>query len=204
MDVASCLGKNGVSYGPELSSLLTDGTGDGGSLHLTLSVDDLFMISKSVPLQPNLGQWIECRFKGAGAPIQPNKQNRNPPYSQQPIQRPQGITHNTSVVLEVEVDTVRPSPGLALTDDNSRHDLLTELRLSLLDGGHDHVTDTRGGETVQARTNALNRDDVEVTGTGVVAAVEDGSTIRRMSLASLFLQFFQFVYCDSCVCDGRC
>jgi len=104
----------------------------------------------------------------------------------------QGITHNTSVILEVEVDTVWPSPGLALTDDNSGHDLLTELRLSLLDGGHDHVTDTRGGETVEARTNALNRDDVEVASTRVVAAVEDGSTIRRMSLASLFPPVFPF------------
>lgn len=70
----------GLSYGPELSSLLTDGTGDGRSLHLTLSVDDLFMISKSVPLQPNLGQWIECWFKGVDASIQPNEQNRNLPF----------------------------------------------------------------------------------------------------------------------------
>lgn len=31
-----------MTYGPELSSLLTDGTSDGGSLHLTLGVDDLF------------------------------------------------------------------------------------------------------------------------------------------------------------------
>ena len=31
----------GGDTGPELSSLLTDGAGDGGSLHLTLGVDDL-------------------------------------------------------------------------------------------------------------------------------------------------------------------
>jgi hypothetical protein len=31
----------GGNTGPQLSSLLTDGTGDGGTLHLTLVVDDL-------------------------------------------------------------------------------------------------------------------------------------------------------------------
>ena len=90
------------------------------------------------------------------------------------------ITHHTSVVLEVKVDTVRSPPGLALADHNGGHNLLTELRLTLLDGSHDHVTDTGTGETVQARTNALDRDDVQVTGTGVVAAVEDGSTEKLL------------------------
>lgn len=112
----------GSNTGPELSSLLTDGAGDGGSLHLTLGVDD-----------------------------------------------------HTSIVLEVQVDTVGSSPGLALTDDNGGHDLLTELGLSLLDGGHDHVTDTGSGKTVQAGTNSLDRDDVQVTGTRVVAAVHHGT-----------------------------
>lgn len=88
-------------------------------------------------------------------------------------------TYNTSVVLEVEVDTVGASPGLALTDNNSGHDLLTELRLSLLDGGHDHVTDTGSGETVQASTDTLDGDDVQVAGTGVVAAVEHGAAVGK-------------------------
>lgn len=86
-------------------------------------------------------------------------------------------TYNTGIVLEVEVDAVRSAPGLALADNNSGHDLLTELRLSLLDGGHNHVTDTGGGETVQARTSTRNSNDVEVTSTGVVAAVEHGAAI---------------------------
>jgi hypothetical protein len=86
-------------------------------------------------------------------------------------------TYNTGIVLEVEVDAVRSAPGLALADNDSGHNLLTKLGLSLLDGGHDHVTDTGSGETVQTRTNALDGDDVEVTGTGVVAAVEDGAAV---------------------------
>lgn len=88
-------------------------------------------------------------------------------------------TYNTSVVLEVEVDTVSPAPGLALADDNGGHDLLAQLGLTLLDGGHDHVTDTGSGQTVQTGTGTSDGNDVQVASTGVVAAVHHGATIRR-------------------------
>lgn len=117
------------THGPKLSSLLTDGTGDGGSLHLTLVVDD-----------------------------------------------------NTGIVLEVQEDTVGAAPGLALTDDNGGHDLLAQLGLTLLDGGHDHVTDTSSGQTVQAGTGTGDGNDVQVASTGVVAAVHHGATNRRRPL----------------------
>lgn len=94
------------------------------------------------------------------------------------------ITHHTSVVLEVQVDTVGATPGLALADDNGGHDLLAELGLSLLDGGHDHVTDTGSGETVEAGTDTSDGNDVQVAGTGVVAAVHHGATIRKEPLVS--------------------
>ena len=115
-----------ITYGPELSSFLSDGTGDSGTLHLTLGVDD-----------------------------------------------------NSCVVLEVQEDTVGAAPRLALADNHSGHDLLAELGLSLLDGGHDHVSDTGSGETVQAGTDTLDGDDVQVASTGVVAAVHHGATVRR-------------------------
>lgn len=86
-------------------------------------------------------------------------------------------TYNTSVVLEVQEDTVSPAPGLALADDNGGHDLLAELGLSLLDGGHDHVTDTGSGETVQAGTNTADGNDVQVASTGVVAAVHHSAAV---------------------------
>jgi len=112
----------GGDTGPKLSSLLSNGTSDGRSLHLTLGVDN-----------------------------------------------------DTGVVLEVEEDAVCAPPGLGLADDDGGHDLLPELRLSLLDSGHDHVTDTTGGETVEAGTNSLDGDDVQVAGSRVVGAVHDGS-----------------------------
>jgi hypothetical protein len=95
-----------------------------------------------------------------------------------PICSSSEFTHHTGVVLEVEEDAVGSPPRLALADDDSRHDLLPELRLSLLDGGHDHVTDTSGGQTVKTCADALNGDDVEVTGAGVVAAVHDCAAVR--------------------------
>ena len=59
-------------------------------------------------------------------------------------------------------------------------DLLSQLRLSLLDSGHDHVSDTTSGQSVQTGTNTLHGDDVEVSGTGVVGAVHDGTAVGGM------------------------
>lgn len=47
-----------------------------------------------------------------------------------------GCTYDTSVVLEVQEDTVGALPGLGLADDDGGVNLLSELGLSLLDGSH--------------------------------------------------------------------
>lgn len=86
-----------------------------------------------------------------------------------------GVDNDTGVVLKVQVDSVRPPPGLALADNDGGHDLLPQLGLSLLDGRHDHVTGTTSGQAVETCTDTLNGDDVQVTGTGVVAAVHDST-----------------------------
>jgi hypothetical protein len=67
-------------------------------------------------------------------------------------------------------------------------DLLSQLGLSLLDGGHDHVADTTGGETVETGTDTLDGDDVQVTGSGVVGAVHDGTAIEHVSPPILSLR----------------
>lgn len=91
------------------------------------------------------------------------------------------ITYDTGVVLEVKEDTVEALPGLGLADNDGGVDLLSQLRLSLLDGSDNHVTDTTSGQTVQAGTDTLDGDDVEVTGTGVVSAVHDGTASVHVS-----------------------
>lgn len=60
--------------------------------------------------------------------------------------------------------------------------LLPQLGLSLLDGGHDHIADARGGQTVQPGADALDGDNVEVPGARVVGAVYDGTAVCRLVL----------------------
>lgn len=86
-----------------------------------------------------------------------------------------GVSDNAGVILEVEENAILPAPGAGLTDNNCRHDLLSELGLTLLNGSHDHVSDTSGGKTVQTCTNALDGNNVKVTGTGVVGALHNSA-----------------------------
>lgn len=86
-----------------------------------------------------------------------------------------GVDNDTGVVLKVEEDTIPSPPGLPLSTDNSGHDLLTKLRLTLLDGSHNHVTGSGSRESVKSGTKANNGDNVEVLGTRVVSAVHDGT-----------------------------
>lgn len=96
--------------------------------------------------------------------------NRTTPWQRR------ALTYHTSVVLEVQENTVESLPGLGLADDDGGVDLLSQLGLALLDGGHDHVADTASGQAVQAGADTLDGDDVQVTGAGVVGAVHDGTT----------------------------
>ena len=85
------------------------------------------------------------------------------------------VDDDASVVFEVEDDTVLAAVALALTDDDARHDLLAESRVTLLDGAHANITDGGGRETVEATTVSPGGDEVEVLSTSVVAAVDDGT-----------------------------
>ena len=86
-----------------------------------------------------------------------------------------GVDDDTSVVFEVEDDTVLAAVALTLADDDARHDLLAEVGVTLLDGAHADITDSGGGEAVEAATVAPSGDEVEVLSTGVIGAVDDGT-----------------------------
>jgi hypothetical protein len=81
------------------------------------------------------------------------------------------VTTDRYATFEVHVDTVLAAPRLALADDDGGHHLLPEVGLPLLDGGHDHVANAGGREAIEAALDALDGDDVEVLGAGVVRAV---------------------------------
>ena len=74
-----------------------------------------------------------------------------PPQEAEKVQ-----THHTGIILEVQENTIGSSPGLRLSNDNRRHDFLSQLRLSLLDGRHDHIADTTSGQAVEARADTFD------------------------------------------------
>ncbi len=63
--------------------------------------------------------------------------------------------------------------------------LLSQLGLSLLDSGHDHVTDTTSGQLVKTTVNSLDGDDVQVLGARVIGAVHDGTDGQTQGHAEL-------------------
>jgi hypothetical protein len=83
------------------------------------------------------------------------------------------VDNDTGVILEHDEVTIGALPGLALTDNDSGHDLLAKFGLTLLDGSDDHVTDSGRGETVLDTVVTLDGDDEKVLGTGVISAVDD-------------------------------
>lgn len=82
------------------------------------------------------------------------------PYSQSAICT--YVDNDTSVVFEVQEDTVSTAPRLALTDNDGGHDLLSQFGLTLLDRADDHVTGGSSGKSVKTTLNTADSDDVKV------------------------------------------
>ncbi len=62
-----------------------------------------------------------------------------------------------------------------------------QIWFALLHSGDDHVTDASRRQTVEASSEALDGDCVQILGTGVVGAVDDGAhwqTERNAELAT--------------------
>lgn len=95
--------------------------------------------------------------------------------------------------LKVEENAIATAPGFPLPDNDGRvncrvqrceqnkanneprRTLLAEVRLAALDGGHNHVARAGSRETVEARLDLVDGNDVQVLGTAVVGAVDDGA-----------------------------
>lgn len=85
------------------------------------------------------------------------------------------VDNDTSVVLKVQVGTVLSSPWSSLSNNNGWHNLLSQLWLTLLDGGHHHVTGRGSRQSVQSSTETLDGKNVKVSGTRVVTTVDNGA-----------------------------
>ena len=79
------------------------------------------------------------------------------------------------LTLEVQEVSFSSTDSLLLTDDDSRHDLLPELGLTLLDRGKEHVTDRAGRETIELGSSHAVGNHEQVLCAGVVTAVHDRS-----------------------------
>ena len=79
------------------------------------------------------------------------------------------------LTFEVEEVSFTSADGLLLSDDDSGHNLLSELGLTLLDGSKEHVTSRASGESVQLGTDTDASDHVEVLGSSVIGAVHNTS-----------------------------
>lgn len=75
------------------------------------------------------------------------------------------VYYDARIVLKVEENAIPPAEGFSLPDDDRWHDLLTQFRFTFLDGGDEHVTNTGGGQSVQATTDSMDGDHVQVLGT---------------------------------------
>lgn len=73
-----------------------------------------------------------------------------------------------------------PADSLALADDHSLKHLLSELGLTLLDRGKEHVSDGTSGEAVELGTDASASDHIQVLGSSVVGAVHDRCDGQRV------------------------
>lgn len=180
--------------GPELGSLLADGTGDGRALHLALGVDNLQILRVSAlpPLYTPEGGSGDVSGGGSRGLLSDYAQTKailpfpspTPPSKSSSPRVSCKTTYHTGVVLEVKEDTVEALPGLGLADDDSGVHLLPEFRLALLDCGHHHVADTASGQPVEASTDTLDGDDVEIPRTGVVRAVHDSTAKLPLAFGS--------------------
>lgn len=78
------------------------------------------------------------------------------------------------LTFKVHEDPILSAPWLALPHNDCRQDLLPEVRLPLLDSGHNHVTNTSRWQSVQTTLDTLDGYDVKVLSTGVIGTVHCG------------------------------
>lgn len=81
----------------------------------------------------------------------------------------------TMNTFEVHENTIFAPPGLALAHNNSWHDLLPQVRLSLLYRGHNHVANGSGWQPVQAPLHSLDGNDIQILGSSIVGTIHHGA-----------------------------
>ncbi|WCJ18328.1 hypothetical protein M5689_000689 [Euphorbia peplus] len=58
--------------------------------------------------------------------------------------------------FEVHENAVLSALGFALANNDSRHNLLPQIRLALVSSGHDYITDASRGKTVETTIDTFD------------------------------------------------
>lgn len=95
------------------------------------------------------------------------------------------VDDNSGIIFEVYEDPVLPPEGLPLPDHHCGHHLLSEFRLSFLDGGHDHIATSGGRQSIQPAFDAVNSDHIQILGPSVVGTVDDSTHRQTKRYAKL-------------------
>ena len=85
------------------------------------------------------------------------------------------VDDDTCGILEVQEMTLTSADGLALSNDDSGHDLLSQLGLTLLDGSEEHVADGTSGHAGHSWTDTTAGNHIQVLSASVISAVDDRS-----------------------------
>lgn len=74
------------------------------------------------------------------------------------------VDNDPRVILKVEDHAVLPSVGFPLSHHDSSHHLLSKFWLSFLDCDNSHITNSGSRQSVEASTDAMDGDDIQVFG----------------------------------------
>jgi hypothetical protein len=83
------------------------------------------------------------------------------------------VDNDSAVVLKVDEHTILPPPSLALSDHYCWEHLLTQLRLALLDCGHDHVSNTCSSHMHVYSTPMIVSTSIRSSGTGAITTAHN-------------------------------
>merc|ERR1712062_888306 len=81
------------------------------------------------------------------------------------------LLNDTSVVFEIQEDSILSSESLPLTNHHTRHYLFTKLWLTFLHRGNKHIPSSGSWKSVETTLDATDCNDVEIFGSCVVSAV---------------------------------
>merc|ERR1719354_451183 len=84
------------------------------------------------------------------------------------------VHYDSCVVFKHDYGSVFSPPAFPLSNNHSKHDLLSKFWLSLFHTADNHISNRGGWKSIQPAFVSFDGNDVQVLRSGVVAAVDYG------------------------------